>query len=90
MVLVWLFFCSPCPPLLALGLETSRGVFGKYTSLGPALPVSVCAEHLLAGRHLYHGTAKSMLVCVWSVKLSGRGSGPGHGKMPQPISPVPF
>lgn len=92
LVLVCCFFVpSPSPPhFLALRLETSRGVFGKYTRLGSAFPVSVCAERRLAGRHLYHGTAKSMLVCVWSVKLSGRGSGPGHGKMPQPISPVPF
>lgn len=60
------------------------------TALGSALPLWVCAEHLLSRRLLsVHGTAKSTLVCV-SAKLSGRGSGPGHGKMLQLIPPVPF
>lgn len=35
--------------LLALRLETRGGVFGKYSSLGSAFPISVCAEHVLVG-----------------------------------------
>lgn len=65
-------------------------MFDKYSSLGSAFPISVCAEHPFAGSCLYHGTAKSTLVYVCSMKLVGRGSGPGHGKMPQLISQVPL
>lgn len=50
---------------------------------------SVLSTFFLEGFFLYHGTAKSTLVCV-STKLFGRGSGPGYGKMLQLIPPVPF
>lgn len=44
--------------LLAIRLETRGGEFGKYSNLGSAFPVWGCAE----GGHLFHGTAKSLLV----------------------------